>query len=162
MLLSAFAIAVEVVLRKGFNVSLRGVDEISSYVFAVGVAWAFAFALVERAHIRIDLVYERLPSRWQVALDVLALVALIGLSLLFLHRAALTTLNSFEIGARSSTPLGTNLWIPQGLWAMGILLFVLAQVAMLYRVLTLWRRHGANEASRVLGIRSVEDEARMS
>ena len=162
MLLSACAIAVEVVLRKGFNMSLRGVDEISSYVFAVSVAWAFAFALVERAHIRIDLIHERLPSGGRVVLDILALVSMMGLSLLFLHQAALTTLNSFEIGARSTTPLGTPLWVPQGLWTAGIVLFVAAQAAMLVRILALWRRRDADEAGRVLGIRTVEEEARMS
>ncbi len=54
LFLTAVLIAVEVVLRKVFALSLGGADEISNYVLAVTSSWTFGYALLRKAHIRID------------------------------------------------------------------------------------------------------------
>jgi len=68
-------IAVEVLARKLFTVSLVGADEISGYVLAVSITWGASLAIVRRAHVRIDLLHNRLPSLWAGVLDILALLA---------------------------------------------------------------------------------------
>ncbi len=76
LLASATTVAVDVIVRKAFRLSLGGADELSGYAFAIAVAWALPFALLQRANIRIDALYARLPARTAAALDVVALVAL--------------------------------------------------------------------------------------
>ena len=60
--LSAF-VAAETVSRKLFNFSFQGADELGGYVLAIGGALSFTVALIERAHIRIDLIHLRLGQR---------------------------------------------------------------------------------------------------
>ena len=50
-------VAAETLSRKLFNFSFQGADELGGYALAVGSSLAFTVALVERAHIRIDLLH---------------------------------------------------------------------------------------------------------
>lgn len=118
---TAIIIAVEVVLRKLFAISMGGADELSNYALAISTSWTFGYALFRKAHIRIDVFYVRLPQRARQALDVLSL-ALFGVCALvvsyFAFRVLLTSIQRSSI---ANTPLATPLWIPQGLWFAGIL-----------------------------------------
>lgn len=51
---AAFLVGIEVVIRKAFTLTIGGADELSGYALAISTSWALAFALLERAHIRID------------------------------------------------------------------------------------------------------------
>ena len=53
----------ETVSRKVFGFSIQGADELGGYALAVGSALAFSVALIERSHIRIDLVHFRWRPR---------------------------------------------------------------------------------------------------
>ena len=61
LLALALAVAVETIMRKVFNKSLQGVDELGGYILAVAAALSFAIAIHARTHIRIDLLHDRLP-----------------------------------------------------------------------------------------------------
>ncbi|MDV2968836.1 TRAP transporter small permease [Nitratireductor aquimarinus] len=159
ILLCAAAIGVEVVMRKLFGLSLGGVDEISSYVFATGVAWSLAFTLLERAHIRIDLLYERMPVRARFAADVLGLLCLLVVSLVLLQQAALVAWTSWSFGTRSNTPLGVALWVPQLAWVAGLLFFTLCQLALLVALLRLARAGRSAESGLLTGNRTHSEEA---
>ncbi|MBZ0215180.1 MAG: TRAP transporter small permease subunit, partial [Fimbriimonadaceae bacterium] len=78
LILCAFLICIEVLMRKLFNVSTGGADEISSYAFAISTSWAFSFAFLRRAHVRVDALYSHLGNSVRAFLDVLALLALTG------------------------------------------------------------------------------------
>jgi len=84
---AALTVSVDVLARKLFAVSLGGADELSGYAFAIGSAWAFPFALLHRANVRVDALYERLPPKLCALLDILAIVAL-GVFAVFLARYA--------------------------------------------------------------------------
>ena len=58
LLIAAFVVTADVISRKVFNVTMSGSDEISGYVFAAATAWAYSFALLHRANIRIDSLYN--------------------------------------------------------------------------------------------------------
>lgn len=119
----AAMIGIEVVARKLFDFSLQGVDEIGGYVLAVISAFGFTFALIERAHTRIDLFLHYLPRAWQAALHVFAIVTLFGFAAFMAARVIATLWESLEFGSLSTTPLQLPLWIPQGIWAAGLVIF---------------------------------------
>ena len=55
------ATVVEIVGRRWFGFSFRGVDEISGYVLAVTSAAGFCWAFVTRSHMRITLLFPYVP-----------------------------------------------------------------------------------------------------
>ena len=61
LLALAVLVTAETIGRKLFSFSLQGVDELGGYVLAVASSLAFTTALVERAHIRIELFHVMLP-----------------------------------------------------------------------------------------------------
>lgn len=131
LLATAALIAVEVVLRKAFAISLGGADELSGYAMAISCSWAFAFALYRKAHIRIDVIYMRLSRTMQLFLDIFSL-ALFGVFMTVLawfgSQVLITTLAKHST---ANTSLHTPLWIPQSLWLFGLLLFTLTIVLLL-------------------------------
>jgi TRAP-type C4-dicarboxylate transport system permease small subunit len=63
--LLVIVITVETIVRKVFNVSLQGADELGGYALAVGSTLAFSLAVFGRNHIRVDVLHERYPPRLQ-------------------------------------------------------------------------------------------------
>jgi TRAP-type mannitol/chloroaromatic compound transport system permease small subunit len=127
----AALIGVDIVLRKLFAISLAGTDEISGYVLVVTFAWSAAWALFRDAHIRIDVISSRLPPGPRRVFDLIALASLVGVAGLLAWQAWGVLAESLRLGAVSNTPLRVPLWLPQGLWVLGLLVFALSAVILL-------------------------------
>ena len=125
---AVFLIAYDILVRKFFNITVGGADELSSYVFAISTSWALAFVVLQRANVRVDVIYERLPVRVSAFLDWLSLVAL-GVFMVFLTWHAYSVAEtSFVRNAAANTPLATPLWIPQLGMAIGTAVLAIAFV----------------------------------
>ncbi|MCP5367980.1 MAG: TRAP transporter small permease [Hyphomicrobiales bacterium] len=129
-------IILEIVMRRVAFGLIGGTDEISGYVMAGVVSWAAGYALIERAHIRIDLLHRRLPVEGRAFLDVAALGALLATSVVVLVYGWKVLSKSLASHSTANTPLETPLWIPQTVWLAGWVWFALASAALL--ALTLW------------------------
>ncbi len=151
-------ITFEVLARKLFSFSLQGVDEIGGYVLAIGVSFSFAYALLHRAHTRVDMLIVRLPGALQAPLNAAAMLLLAGFSLFMLWRAVGTLHETLEFGSLASTPLQTPLWIPQGLWVIGLGVFAALASLLALRALGLLVRGQAAALNREFGPRSTQDE----
>jgi TRAP-type C4-dicarboxylate transport system permease small subunit len=159
LLAAALTVSVDVIARKLFTVSLGGADELSGYAFAIGSAWAFPFALLRRANVRVDALYQHLPARLCALLDILALAAL-GVFAVFLARYAWDVMaTSWSLASRSNSALKIPLWIPQALWVAGLLLFLATLALMLARALRALAGGDWAWIHARLGARSVVEEA---
>ena len=159
LFLAAFTVSVDVIARKLFAVSLGGADELSGYAFAIGTAWAFAFALLRRANVRVDALYQHLPLRFCALLDILALLSL-GLFVAFLARYGYEMLaTSWQLSARSNSALKLPLWIPQALWFGGLALFVATILLLMARSLTALVHGDWAAIQALLGARSIQEDA---
>ncbi len=78
LLAAACLVTYDVLTRKLLNISIAGADEISGYVFAISTAGAFSYALLSRANIRIDIIYNLVPPVVQRILDVLSMAMTAG------------------------------------------------------------------------------------
>ena len=137
MLVLSVAVAVETLVRKLFSVSLGGVDELSGYAIAVGAPLAFAVTLINRAHIRINLLHMRLPARAQSVLNGLAAVTL-GVLALYLFLFAIRTIqDTYTYKSIAQTPWATPLIYPQVLWAITMGVFALCAVVLAARSIQL-------------------------
>ena len=159
IVLCALFIAAEVLARNLFRVSSQSTTEVSGYMLAFSIAWALAHALTTRNHVRIDVLINRLPVRVRVYLHVLAL-ALLGIFAGFAAQGAIgLALESWDFGATDISLLRTPLVIPQGLWALGLCVFVVLILLMLAEALLLLAAGDAAEVDRRLGPRSYQEEA---
>jgi TRAP-type C4-dicarboxylate transport system permease small subunit len=154
---SALMVTLEVVLRKLFNVSLGGADEISGYAFGAATALGFSYALFERAHIRVDALFPFFPRWLRIFANFLGLALLIGFALFVTVMAWQLVADTLTYGSRSITPLRTPLALPQIPWLFGWLFFVFCGVliglAALFRMLA----GDAAGADRLIGVKSVEE-----
>lgn len=158
MIAAAVLVSIDVFLREVFVVSMEGADEISGYLFAISTAWAFSFALIRRANVRIDAAYQFMPSIVQRLLDILGLVAIGGLMTFFGLQATGTFLQSVELGTTSITPLTTPLRIPQGFWIAGYALFFFTWAIVLVRTVLAFATGDTVTAQRVAGVAGTTDE----
>lgn len=154
----AVLVTFEIFARKFFRFSVQGADEIGGYVLALSSAIGFCYALVQRAHIRIDLLLPRLPSTVQAVLNLLTFGLLAIFAGLLAWRAVAVAVESWALSARAPTPLGTPLVLPQGIWAFALSAFaLLCGLALVRGLAALWA-HRADEVARDLGPSSIQNE----
>lgn len=158
LFLASIMIAVEVVLRKAFAISMGGADELSSYALAISCSWGFGYALFKKAHIRIDVIYVRVPPMVRNIMDLLALV-LFGLYMVILSYFAFSVVStSFSKSSVANTPLATPLWIPQGLWLLGIVGFTITIFLILTGTVYYLSTGRRSEANKLSGASTLDEE----
>lgn len=129
-------LSVEIIARKLILVPFSIGTELSTYALAVSASWSFSYALLRRAHVRIDIIRHRTGPRIRAVLDVLALLALGALALVMAYYVWATVETSWSLGARENTPLGTPLIIPQGFWLLGLCWFAIVCVEQIVLALS--------------------------
>lgn len=155
---AALFITFDVLARQFLGFSSKSTVELTGYMLAVGIAWGLGFSLVERVHVRIDVLINRLPLRLRKYLHALALLML-AVFAGFLAWASITLVReSMEFRATDLSPLSVPLALPQGLWALGICVFFVLTVLMVIEVAILLARNDGEAVDRLLGPRSYEEE----
>ncbi len=158
IVLSAFLVTLEVILRKIFNVSLGGADEISGYAFGVATAFALSYALFERAHIRVDALMGVIPRKLHTLVNLLGLVLLIGFALVVVSTVWGMVGDTLKHGSRSITPMRVPLAIPQIPWLIGWILFV--ATGALLGLVAIKRSLQGDQAGvqDLIGIKSIDEQ----
>lgn len=158
--LIALLVCGDIFARNVFNRTVFHSFEVTAYLFAVAVSLGMAQTLVERGHIRIDILYARLPRGLRRGLDLLALVALSGLALLLAERAWQVASRSYGRGLTSASSLSVPMYIPQALWALGLAVFAgVALLVTLRHAMLMWSRRGrdADRLGAISGEGALED-----
>lgn len=157
--LCAFFIAFEVLARALLRVSTGSTVELSGYMLAFGLSWGLAHALAQRSHVRIDIMINRLPRPMRVPLHLLSLALLAVFVGFVAYGACMLVDESLLFNATDISALRTPLAIPQGLWAAGLVVFLLLIICMLIENLLLALAGDAREVERNLSSRSYSEEA---
>ncbi|WP_434051228.1 MAG: TRAP transporter small permease [Roseibium sp.] len=135
ILLACVAFTLIEIIARRLGGSLGGVDEISGYVMAVTTSWGISYALTEQAHVRIDLLRQRLVPMGRAVFDTISLACLAGTAIVVAWRGWGVLEKTLSTGARANTPLETPLWLPQSLWWAGWVWFALSACVLLASVL---------------------------
>lgn len=154
----SLAVTLEVTLRKVMNVSLQGVDELGGYALAVGSALAFSLALVARAHIRIDLVHERLPRALRVPMNLVAVLTLAATAAALPVLAWFALSDSISMNSTAQTPWATPLRWPQSVWFVVLAAFALVAIGSALRAVGLVLGGRVEQADREYGPRGTKEE----
>jgi TRAP-type C4-dicarboxylate transport system permease small subunit len=157
-LVLAVAVTAETIMRKVFNQSLQGVDELGGYILAIAGAMSFAVALVARAHIRIDIVHDHLPALLRVVLNVLASVSILVCTVAILRMAWFAYDESAALGATAQTPWATPLKYPQLLWVAALLPFLIVSATEVVRIFRLLFRGDFRAIDRNYSPRTAQEE----
>lgn len=150
-------ITVDVFLRKFVGATLGGASEISGMVFAMATAMAYPYVLLDRANIRIDVMYSRLSPKLRAFLDFAAMIAVAYFGWMLSSSVYGLFSKSWKSGAHSVGVVQIPLWIPQSIWVFGIILFTATAVFLcLYSLAGLLRRDWPL-VNRVAGIPSIDE-----
>ena len=164
ILAAAVLIGIDVTLRKFFNTSIGGADEVAGYALALGTAWSLGATLLDRAHIRIDSLYVFFPRPMRLALDFAGIALLVAFFGLIARHGWNVAEQSWVSGSRSQSALQTPTVLPQSIWLVGLALFLLVAIVLLVHAAALIARGKAAEAEHAISTRSaaeeVEDEIR--
>ncbi|WP_430512042.1 TRAP transporter small permease subunit [Pannonibacter phragmitetus] len=156
---SVLLISYDVIVRKLFGITIGGSDELSSYAFAISTSWSLAYGVLQRANVRVDVLYQYLPVRVSALLDWLSLVCM-GVFIGYLTFYAYDVVaQSWIYGSRANTPLGTPLALPQGLWFGGLVFMCLILALMLIRSSVALVTGDIETVKLVAGMRSTKEEA---
>lgn len=151
-------VTVETVVRKVFNFSLQGADELGGYALAFGATIAFTLALMGRTHIRVDVFHDRLPAWLQTGLNWLSIVTLALFAALLAWLAWFVIQDSISYMSVSQTPWATPLWWPQSAWLAGLILFALVAVGYAVYATVLLVRGRVAQVNHEFGPRTTKEE----
>jgi TRAP-type C4-dicarboxylate transport system permease small subunit len=158
-ILCAGFITFDVLARRFFGFSSQSTTEITGYALAFGISWGLAHALTARAHVRIDILINRVPPAVRYPMHLLSLAAF-AVFVGFVAWGAYELVDeSLLFGATDISLLRTPLWLPQGLWAAGIGVFLLLILLMLAETTLLVLAGRGAEAEAQLHARTYDEEA---
>lgn len=134
MVCVAAYIIYEIVLRNVFATSTYVVDEVVGYAVGAMTLLAMAHTFRSGDMIRVRILFARLPDRGRRMLEILCvLLTLLPLSLVAFYFAR-SALRSWTEGAVGTGLLAVPLWVPEGIFLIGLLLFVLQLIAYALRL----------------------------
>jgi TRAP-type C4-dicarboxylate transport system permease small subunit len=152
-------ITFDVIARRFFGFSTQSSIELSGYMLAIGIAWGLASAMEGRAHVRIDVLIQRMPPGIRRYLHWIALAMLAVFSGFLVYGAWHTTMESWEFKATDNSLIKTPLIIPQGLWLIGLSVFGLMVCLRVLEVALLLPGGSIEEIEHLTGPKSYVEEA---
>lgn len=157
LLAAALMVTVDVLSRKIFNVTMSGSDEYSGYVFSATTTWAYSYCLLHRSNVRIDALYNLLPRPVTATLDVVGLSLLLYFMSYMTYYAFVSFFLSWENNSVSITTLGTPQWIPQLFWVVGLALFFLTLVFVVFYALVALLQRNWDLVAKIAGVPSIAE-----
>lgn len=147
----AVLVGIEVGLRGLTSISISFTHELSGYALAIVSALSLAYALMYKAHIRIDIFYLGAPVKVRRMLDIFSLVLLNAFSIMLVHAAWGVFALSYTRSSIANTSLGTPLWIPQSVWFIGFVVFAVVAALLFVRVVLSVFGIGPERAEQLVG-----------
>lgn len=132
----------EVVMRYVFNMPTIWVHEASFLLFGMQYLMTGAYALLHGAHVRVDILYVKLPERGRVGMDIFTsvfffifVIALMGTSWTFF-------MSSYEMNEITLETWGVQYWPVKLLMFTGAVFLALAGISKLIKDIMLFRLLG--------------------
>ena len=152
--------AVNAVVRKVFDVSSNAFLEAQWYLFAWSFLVAAGFTLLNREHVRIDVVNSRLPKRVQVWIDIIGfLFFLTPLCIRVLYLSWPLVVQMYQTSEMSGNPGGLIRWPVWVALPIGFTLLVLQGWSELIKRIAFLRGEGPDPMGRLVEKSSEEELA---
>ena len=158
IVMSAFLVTAEVFLRRVFNFSIGGADEISGYAFGVATALALSYALFERTHIRVDALLGNFPKALHSIINLFGMVMLIGFAFVVVYNVWSMVADTLQNGSRSITPMRVPLALPQIPWLLGWVFFLFSGALICLVAIKRMMAGDAAGTQDLLGVKSLDEK----
>ncbi len=132
----------EVVSRQIFGLPTIWVHEGSYLLFGMQYLVAGGYALLHGAHVRVDVLYVKLPERGRVGMDIFTSVFFFIFSLTLLGTGWQFFMDSYEMHEVTMETWGIQHWPVKGVMVLGSALLMLAGISKLIKDILLFRRMG--------------------
>lgn len=132
---------VDVTGRYLFNKPVLGTAEIFGMLLPTIVLLGLAYTQVARAHVRVDVLFVRLPSMAQTILSIITNTGALFISALILWRGAVLVASYWHMG-RVIPTIGVPMFLPQILVPLGALMLCYVLIVQLLQYLIQLRERG--------------------
>ena len=103
LIILVLMISYNVIARYAFDLSSIGLEELSWHFYAVIFLLGIPYALKHGAHVRVDVIYDRLNTRKQLMIDLIGTVfLLLPVSLIVVWAGWSFTAAAYQLGAQPS------------------------------------------------------------
>lgn len=135
----------EVVMRYAFNQPTIWVHEASFLLFGMQYLLAGAFALLHGAHVRVDVVYNFLPVRGRVGMDIFTSVFFFMFAIALMITSWTFFQNSYSMDERTVETWGIQYWPVKGVMLLGSFLLFMAGLSKLLKDIALFIKLGQGQ-----------------
>ena len=128
-------ILIQVTLRYAFNMGLVWLEELQWHLYGAAIMFAISYCITEDAHIRLDLLHQRLTPRTRAVVEVLGILLLLFplYITLCVHGVGFVE-SALRVHERSDSPLGLPYrWIIKSAIPVGMSFVIAAATSRLVR-----------------------------
>ena len=128
MLLMIANVFFDVIMRYFFNDVSIGMQELEWHLFAAMFMFGIAYTLKEDAHVRVDILYDKMSARKQSMINILgALFFALPITVVILYYSIDYTIEAYQMGEGSGDPGGLpHRWIVRSVIPTSSALLILA------------------------------------
>ncbi|WP_417567658.1 TRAP transporter small permease subunit [Marinobacter sp.] len=131
-----------VIMRYIFNMPTIWVHEASFLLLGMQYMLAGAFAMLHGAHVRVDVMYNLLPPRGRIGLDIFTSMFFFIFALILLVTSWTFFLDSYAMNETTVETWGIQHWPAKGMMVLGSILLLLAGTSKLIKDIVLFVRLG--------------------
>ena len=134
-ILSICILMVSMSLSREFGINLRGADDLIAWLCAASAFLILGQTFQHGGIVRVEIFLGTLNDVWKKRLEIICLAVMSGFCLFALAAFSLFVYQSWDFNDVSQGQIIVPLWIPQICTALGCLIFFLAVVDELIRVI---------------------------
>lgn len=132
----------EVVMRYFFNMPTIWVHEASFLLLGMQYLLAGAYALLHGAHVRVDVMYNLLPERGRVGMDIFTSMFFFIFAMALAGTSWTFFIDAYRMGETTVETWGIQYWPVKGMMLLGSILILLAGISRLIKDIVLFVRMG--------------------
>lgn len=137
-------VATNVILRYFFSIGPVALQEVEWHLVSPIALFGLAYAMLHKADVRVDFIYDKLAPRKKAAVDLAAAVMTIAVALLIAYLSIPYVLQSYNIMESSPDPGGLpNRYLLKAIIPLGYALLALQGTANLLRAIQNYTQHRA-------------------
>lgn len=132
----------EVIMRYVFNTPTIWVHEASYLLLGMQYLLAGGFALLHGAHVRVDVVYNFLPERGRIGMDIFTSMFFFMFALVLVLTSWTYFSNAYDMGETTVETWGIQYWPVKGVMLVGSAMLLLAGISKLLKDIAVFIRLG--------------------
>lgn len=137
----------EVIMRYLFNQPTVWVHEASFLLLGMQYLLAGAFAMLHGAHVRVDVVYNLLPVRGRIGMDIFTSMFFFVFAFVLMITSWTFFENSYSMNETTVETWGIQYWPVKGMMLLGSTLLLFAGISKLIKDIVLFVRLGQERAA---------------